>query len=117
VPWSYVQLLLLVVALLLLSFLLAVYGPSIWLLLPMVLLFVLLFWNLPKFVSLEQIPGDLTVAEGPVSGEDMQMKLDYPGWPEKSKGEGYRTGGRRFLSVVLLALALITVLILLHLLT
>lgn len=45
----------------------------------------ILFWYLPRLIDLQQIPGDVPVAEGPVNGEGLQLSLDYRKW---QKGEG-----------------------------
>lgn len=75
VPWAYVRVLLLLIVLLGLALIILVFGQNPWLLLLFIAAVIVFFWYLSRLVNLEQIARDLTVPEGPVDSEQLQLKL------------------------------------------
>jgi hypothetical protein len=84
-----------------------------WLVLLFLGLVVAFLWYLPKIVDLQQIlPTDLTVAEGPGTQKDLQMKLDYRSWKEEDDNGGARGLGDLIYLAGFLAVVLIVVIFL-----
>jgi hypothetical protein len=75
VPWAFVRVLLLLIVLLGLALFIIVYGQRQWLVLLFVVTVIGFFWYLSSLVNLEKIAHDLTVPEGPVNSEDLQLDL------------------------------------------
>ena len=106
VPWSYVRVLLLLIVLLSLALFTMVFGQNPWLLLLFFAAMIGFIWYLSRLVNLEKIARDLTVPEGPLNSEDLQLDL-------KDQAEDREEGlsGTFFYVVVLTAVVLFFLLI------
>lgn len=109
VPWALVRVLLLLIVLLGLALFIVVFGQQPWLFLLFVVAVVGFFWYLSRLVNLEKIAQDLTVPEGPVNSEDLQLNL-------KDRGEEREEGvSGTFFYAAILAAVVLFVLFLIHL--
>jgi hypothetical protein len=87
VPWPYFHFLAVLFVLVCLGLILSLTQYSTWLII-LILIFVALFlWFLPRLSRFVVIPGDLSIADGPGRGEDLQLKL-YPEWSERDREGG-----------------------------
>jgi hypothetical protein len=66
---------LLLIVLLGLALFIMVFGQQPWLILLFVAAVIGFFWYLSRLVNLEEIGRDLTVPEGPVNSEELQLEL------------------------------------------
>lgn len=66
---------LLLIVLLGLALFLLVFGQNLWLIVLFFVAVIGFFWYLSSLVNLEKIARDLTVPEGPVNSEDLQLDL------------------------------------------
>ena len=107
VPWVYVRVLLLLIALLGLAMVILALGQNPWLILLFLFAVVGFFWYLSRLVNLEQIAGDLTVPEGPIHSEDLHLDLEDQNQPKRKKPKESRSVS----SVVFYGLVLLTVIL------
>lgn len=79
VPWSYFQVLVLLIVVLGLSLVLLLTGNNFWLMALFLIVAGLFLWFLPRLIDLEPVARDLGVA-GPVTNEEIQLELNYRNW-------------------------------------
>lgn len=76
VSWGYFRVLILIVILLLLLVGVSFAADRFWITLVLGGVVILFLWSVPRFVDLQQVlPTDLTLADGPQRGDDMQLRL------------------------------------------
>ena len=113
VPWIYFQILILVVALLGLTVVIAFFHLNIWLLLLFALILGFFLIYMSRVVDIKLIPGDLSVADGPQDREEIQMKLKYQDWEEEEDpSDSQPPGWFFFVSIFLVLLVICLILIL-----
>ncbi|HUV14327.1 MAG TPA: hypothetical protein VMY18_11845, partial [Acidobacteriota bacterium] len=88
-----------------------VYGRSVWLIPLFFCLIAAFFIFLPKLIDLQPI--DFTVAEGPLSAEEMRLKLEASDWDRREEEQSPGFGPFYYLSIILLLLIFILVISLL----
>jgi hypothetical protein len=81
------------------------YGHSLWLVFLFFCLIAAFFLFLPKWIDLQPI--DFTVADGPLTPDEMQLKLDYAEWERRSEEENIGFSPLYYFSIVLLLLIFI----------
>jgi hypothetical protein len=88
-----------------------VYGRSVWLIPLFLCLIAAFFIFLPKLIDLQPI--DFTVAEGPLTAEEMQLKAEYSDWDRQEEKGTPGFGPFYYVSILLLLLIFIVVISLL----
>jgi hypothetical protein len=107
VPGAYFQLLLVLFVLVSVGLVVIVYGRSMWLIPLFFCLIAAFFIFLPKLIDLQPI--DFTVAEGPLTAEEMQLKLEYSDWDRREENQSPGFGPFYYVSIVLLLLIFVLV--------
>jgi hypothetical protein len=96
----------LLIVLLALALFITFLGQNLWLLLLFIVAVIGFFWYLSRLVNLEQVTRDLTVPEGPVNSEELQLDLK-----DQSEDREEGLSGTFFYLIVLAAVVLFCLLV------
>ena len=107
VPSAYFQLLLLLFIMVCIGLVVIVYGHSLWLVFLFFCLIAAFFLFLPKWIDLQPI--DFTVADGPLTPDEMQLKLEYAEWERSGEEQSPGFSPFYYFSIVLLLLIFVLV--------